>query len=84
VEDELAAARAGVELLLQASKVHTLLLQPRHGLDEVGEGTAQPVQPPDDESVTGTDVPEGFREVWTICTSSRRRIGEDAIATAPR
>jgi hypothetical protein len=56
--DQLPAAGCGVQLLLQASKVHTPLLQVPHQLNEMAEGTSRPVQPPHNKGVLRADKAE--------------------------
>ena len=51
VEDELAARGGGVDLLGQALEADPPLRQRGHHLDQVLEGAAQAIEPPDDEGV---------------------------------
>src|SRR3954470_11405345 len=56
MEHELAATGRGVDLLLERPEADALLLQLSHGLDQMGEGATQPVQPPDHEGVARSQV----------------------------
>ena len=58
VEVQLAAARRGVDLLLQRPEPDARPLQLPDGLDEMGQGAGKPIQPPDDQSVLGTKLEE--------------------------
>ena len=53
VEDELAAAGGGVDLLLQGLEADAPLLKQGDGVDEVAQGAAKSIQPPDDQGVAG-------------------------------
>jgi hypothetical protein len=56
VEDQLAATRGGVDLLLQGPEPHVTLRERCDGFDQVAQGAAQAVKSPDDEGVTGAEV----------------------------
>src|SRR5512142_710882 len=60
VEDQLAAAGGGIDLLLQRLEADPPLLKQGDGVDEVAQRAAQPVQPPDDEGVARAHVRQGF------------------------
>lgn len=56
VEHEPTAGRAGVYVLLQGFELNALLLQCVHVVDEMADGPAETVHPPDHECVTGSDL----------------------------
>jgi hypothetical protein len=67
VEDQLPAARTGIQLLLDAPEVHAALLHGSHGLDELGKGSAKPVKTPhDDERVTVTHIGQRLGEARAV------------------
>jgi hypothetical protein len=53
------------------------VIQAGDGLDEVVEGTAEPVEPPDDQGVGLPDVVEGFVQPGALCLCSGCGVGED-------
>src|SRR4051795_2926008 len=62
VEDQLATAGGGVDLLLQGPEANTALLQVPDGVDQMRQGAAEAIQPPDDQGVTCTEVGERLGE----------------------
>ena len=84
VEDELPAAGGGVQLLLQRLDVHTPALKVPDGVDEVSEGTAEPVQPPDDKGVACSQVGECLRQPRPIRNRAGDRVGIELFAAGRR
>ena len=56
VEDELATRGGGVDRLLQTPEPDAPLGQAGDGIDQMAQGAAEPVQFPDDQGVTGTQL----------------------------
>jgi hypothetical protein len=53
----------------------------RHQLDELGEGSAQTIEAPDDdECVVGADVLKRLGESMSVCLGGARRIAKDLLA----
>jgi hypothetical protein len=46
-------------------------------LDEVLEGTAKPVKPPDNKNISLPDVVEGFVQAFALELGAANNIGED-------
>jgi hypothetical protein len=80
VKDELATAGGGVDLFGEALEADAALIQPSHQLDELGEGSAEAIEAPDHEGVTGADILEGLGESGPVCFGTTRRIAEDLLA----
>src|SRR4051812_2401630 len=82
VKNQLAAAGRGIDLLLQGAEANPALLQLFDRVDEVGEGAAEPVQPPDDERVTRSEVRERLGQTRPVGDRARDSIGVDVFAAS--
>ena len=80
VEDQLAAAGGGVDLLGQALEADPPLLQPSDRLDQVWERSPETIELPDDEGVPRADVAERLLETWPIGLGAAGGVGEDPLA----
>ncbi len=80
VKDQPAAAAGDIELLLQRLQADAALLQCPGGVDEVSEGAAERVQPPDHRGVAGPGVGEGFLQPWSVALAAAGGVGEDRLA----
>src|SRR4051794_7141578 len=80
MKDQLAAAGRGVDLFLQGPEANAPFLQLLDGLDEVLEGAAQPVQPPDNQGVVCTQMGECLSEARAVRDGSGDRVGVDVLA----
>ena len=60
VKDQFSSGCGGVDILGDALEADVSVVQAGDGLDEMVEGTAEPVEPPDDQGVALPDVVEGF------------------------
>jgi hypothetical protein len=81
VEDELAPGGGGVDRLLEAPEPDASVGQVGDGVDQVPQGAAQPIQPPDDQSVTGPQLVEELVEDWAVGAGAAGGLGEHPIAT---
>ena len=79
VEDELASACPGVQLLLQGLEVHTPTLKLADRLNEVSQRPAQPVETPHNEGVPGSQVGHGLCKPWAVGEGTGRGVGEDVL-----
>jgi hypothetical protein len=79
VEDELAATGRGVGLLLQGAEADASLLQLFDRVDEVGEGAAESVQPPDNESVARAQVRERLGQTRPVGDRARDGVGVELM-----
>ena len=60
MENEFPTAGGGVDVFSQAFKADVSIVQIGDPLDEVFEGAAKSIKPPDDEGILCPDVVEGF------------------------
>jgi hypothetical protein len=74
MEDELAATGRGVDLLLQGAEANALADKSGDRLDQVWQGAAQPVQPPDDQGVSATQMRECLGEPGTSSDGAGHRV----------
>ena len=77
MEDQLPAGGGGVDVLGDALEANVPVVQAGDRLDEMGEGAAEPVESPDNQSVAGADVVEGFVEAYALLLSAGCSVGED-------
>ncbi len=57
------------------------MLQRAHVIDEVTDGAAESIEPPDHESAAGADLVQELIELGTGFTCAGGRAGEDAVAS---
>jgi hypothetical protein len=79
MEDELPTACGGVQLLLQGLEVDALSLEMPDRLNEVLQGTAEPVQAPHNEGISLTEVSERLCKAWATRTGTRGPVGENPL-----
>lgn len=81
VEDQRAARRGGVDRLRERGEPGSLPPELAHRLDQVGQGAAEPVQPPHDQHVSRADRRERLVEARTPRGDAREAlIGEHLVA----
>ena len=80
MEDEPAARRGGVDGLLEAAKPDAALSQPGHGVDEMPEGAAEPVEFPDDQGVAGAELVQEQLEGGAVGAGAAGGLGEHPVA----
>ena len=64
MENQFAAGRSRIHLLLQSTKTNTTTVETTHNLDQMRQRAAQPVQSPDNEGVAGTQVIQSLSKPW--------------------
>jgi hypothetical protein len=77
VKDQFSSGCGGVDVLGDALEADVSVVQAGDGLDEVVEGSSEPVEPPDDQGVACPDVVEGFVQPGALCLCSACGVGED-------
>ena len=77
VKDQFSSGCGGVDILGDALEAGVSVVQAGDGLDEVVEGSAEAVEPPDDQGVAVPDVVEGFVQPGALCLCSACGVGED-------
>ena len=80
MEDELATAGGGVDLLLQRAEANAPVLESPDGVDQMRQRAAQPVQPPDHQGVACSKVGERLGEAGAFRHGARHRIGVELLA----
>ena len=80
VEDQPAAGSGGVQCLVQALEANALSAQRADDLDQVGQGTGQPVQARHDQGVAGPQVVQAGRQLGPVGVLAGQLVGEDAEA----
>src|SRR4051812_6391408 len=80
VEDKFATTSRSIDLFLKRPEPHALLLQLSDSLDEMGKGTAKPVQPPHDERVACPEVRERLGQTWPVSDRAGHGIGVQLLA----
>jgi hypothetical protein len=73
VEGELAARGGGVDRLLEAAEPDPALGQARDGVDQMAQGTAQPVQFSKRPGVARAELVQELREGGTVAAGARWR-----------
>src|SRR3954447_1653758 len=84
VEDQPAAARGGVERLLQAPEAGLALLEPLGERDQVLERAAEPVEAPDDQGVAGPRPLQRQREARPFGPGAADPVLVDLLAAGSR
>src|SRR4051794_3653847 len=82
MEDELPAAGRGVDLLLQRPEADAPLLQLPDGVDQMPEGAAESVQPPDHQSVAHSKVRERLGKPGAFCHGAGDGVGVELPAVS--
>ena len=77
MENEFPAACCGINLLGQTLKADIPAMKLGNPLNEVFEGAAKPVKPPDNEGIPVPDVVERFSKPLALRLYATYRIGED-------
>ncbi len=81
MKDKLAAAGRRINVLSEASKADALLVKCGDGVDEVFEGAAKSIQPPDNQHITLTRKVHGFSQTRSGRGGATGGIGKDAGTT---
>jgi hypothetical protein len=84
VKNQLAATGRGVDLLLEGAEADASLLQLPDRLDQMREGAAESVQPPDNESVARAQVPERLGQTRPVGDRARDGVGVELSAAGRR
>ena len=79
MKDQLSAGGRGVDLLGERLKTDPTLVERADGFEKMGEGTAQPIQAPDDEHVTGPELLQGLVQTGSLGLGAADGIGERAF-----
>ena len=82
VEDQLAARRRGVDMLLQAFEADAARVEGVDGIDQVREGAAEPVELPDDESVARAEVVQGGFQAGAVGFRAAGDVGIETLRVA--
>ncbi len=77
MKDKLAAAGRRINVLSEASKADALLVKCGDGVDEVFEGAAKSIQPPDNQHITLTRKVHGFSQAGPGRGGATGSIGKD-------
>ena len=80
MEDQLAAAGGGVDLLGEALEADAPLLQPSDRLYKVWERSPETIELPHDEGVPRADVAERLLETWPVGLGATGGVGEQPFA----
>jgi len=80
VEDEPAAGRGGVEVLVERGEADVAAAKVGHGGDQVLQGSAEPVESRDDEGVAGGQERDAGSEIEPVGVLAGELLGEDAPA----
>jgi hypothetical protein len=80
VEDELAAGGGGVDRLLKAAEPDPALGQARDGVDQMAQGTAQPVQFPNDQGVARAELVQKLLEGRAVSPGAAGGLSEYPVA----
>ena len=80
VEDQFASAGGGVHALAQALKADFAGGESIYGLDEMLQGTAEPVQLPHDQRVSVAGVINGFGQTFAGINGAAGNVAEDFFA----
>ena len=70
VKDQFSSGCGRVDVLGDALEADVSVVQAGDGLDEVVEGSAEAVEPPNDQGVALPDVVDGFVEPYALCFRS--------------
>src|SRR3954465_8188103 len=84
VKDQLATAGGGVDLLLQGPEANAARLQVPDGADKMRQGAAEPIQPPNDQGVPGTQVGERLGEAGAFRHGAGHSVGVQLLAAGCR
>ena len=74
VEDQFTGCGCGIDLFFKADQADILLFQVFDGFKEFFEGSTEPVQPDDSQTVTGAGVIYQGRQAGTIELFARNNI----------
>ena len=77
MKDQLPAAGCGINLLGETLKADILVIQLGNAFNEVFEGAAKPIKPPDNERVPIPDVAECLGQAFALCLCAADGIRED-------
>jgi hypothetical protein len=80
VKDELPTRCGGVDALGERAEADATLVEVRERRDEVLQRAPQPVEPPDDERVTGAEMVERLGEARPVTLRTGSGVAEDAVA----
>jgi len=80
MEDQLASARGGVDVLRQAAEPDLALLEFAHSLDEVSERPAEPVELPHHQRVALAGKRDRLREPRPLDVGTTGHVGKDLAA----
>jgi hypothetical protein len=83
VEDQLAARRRGVDMLLQAFEADAARVERVHGFDQVLERAAEPVELPDDEGVALAQIVQRRLQAGAAGLRAAGDVGIDAGSGQP-
>jgi len=81
VENEFPAAGGGIDLLGETLKANLPVVKLGNAFNEIFEGTAKPIKPPDNEGVPVPDVVECLGQAFALCFRAADGIREDFEAT---
>ena len=80
VENQLAARCRAIDVLLQAAEANFAALELGDSVDQMPQRATQPVQFPDHERVTWSQLVENLSQGWTLTERTTGGVDEDAIA----
>jgi hypothetical protein len=82
MEDQLAARRGRIDVLLQATETNLATLELGGGIDQMTERASQPIEFPDHECVARPQLIENLTERWTVIQRAADGVDEvDRLST---
>ena len=80
MKDQLSPAGYGINVLCQAFKANPLFLKVGHRGNQMRQGSAQAVKPPDNKGIAFADIAEGFVQSFPLRLRATGGISEDFTA----
>jgi hypothetical protein len=68
VKSKTAGGRSGIDVILEANKFYSPVFKVCYQVDQIPQGTAQPVQLPNHDRITGTELTQHLFKFGPVCS----------------